>query len=326
MKMMKAVSLNEHGSAEVLKLIDSPLPNVKPGTVLLRHQAIAVNFKDIYERSGLYPLQLPSGLGFEAVGIVEEVGAEVDHISVGDRVAYCYGPLGAYAEASVVPADIVVPVPDFLSSAEAAAVLAKGLTAEYLLFQTYKVQPGDWIVVYAAAGGVGSLVVQWALSLNARVIAAVGSDEKVSYVKSFGCEHVVNYRSDDLVKFVQEVTESRGVQVAYDSVGATTWETSLEVLAPRGMLVSYGNASGPVPPTTPLALAKKSLYLTRPSLRDYIGTRPELLASAQRLFQAIKQKVLSVRIDRTFALADIVAAHRYLEGRQALGSIVVYPS
>lgn len=325
MKMMKAVSLSEHGSPEVMKLVDLPMPTVKPGTVLLRHEAIAVNFKDIYERSGLYQLQLPSGLGFEAVGIVEEVGENVDHVSVGDRVAYCYGPLGAYAEASVVSADIVVPVPDSLSSVDVAAVLAKGLTAEYLLFQTYKVQPQDWIVVYAAAGGVGSLLVQWALNVNARVIAAVGSDEKVSYVRSLGCKHVVNYGSDDLVKFVQETTEGQGVRVVYDSVGATTWETSLEVLAPRGMLVSYGNASGLVPPTTPLTLAKKSLYLTRPSLLHYAGARPELLKSAQKLFQAIEQKILSVKIARTFALADIVAAHQYLEGRQALGSVVVYP-
>ena len=296
------------------------------GEALVRHTAIGLNFIDVYERTGLYAGTLPTGLGHEAAGVVEAVGRGVRGVSVGQRVAYAVSTTGAYAEEAVVPADRLVPVPDDVSDQLAAAALLKGLTAQVLLRRTYRVTKGTVVVVHAAAGGVGSILVQWAGHLGARVIAVVGSAAKVDAVRTLGCRDVLVLGQDDLPARVRELSDGQGAHVVYDSVGKDTFFASLDSLRPLGLMVSYGNASGPVPPIAPLELARRgSLFLTRPVLFSYVTGRSGLLRSAKELFDVVGQGVVRIEIGQTYALRDVQRAHRDLQERRTVGSTVLLP-
>ena len=324
--MTRAIRIYRCGGPEVLTLEEVEPGEPGPGQVRLRHTAVGVNFIDTYHRTGLYPLPLPSGLGLEAAGVVEAVGAGVSEVQVGQRVAYAGGEVGAYCERRCFPAERLVPLPDDISDLEAAAMLLKGMTAEYLVCRTFPVGPGHWVLVHAAAGGVGLLLCQWAKHLGATVIGTVSNEDKARLACESGCDHVIVYTRESFVERVRELTRGAGVAVVYDAVGQATWEGSLDCLAPRGMMVSFGNASGPVAPFTPLLLsAKGSLYLTRPTLMAYTATRQELLASAERLFQVVRSGAVRVTVSRTYPLAAAAEAHRYLESRQSTGSLVLLP-
>lgn len=318
--------MHRHGGPEVLSWEEVAVAEPGPGQVLLRHTAIGVNFIDTYHRTGLYPLALPEVLGMEAAGVVEELGAGVASLSVGQRVAYAGGPIGAYCERRVITAERLVPLPDAISDVEAAAVMLKGMTAEYLLCRTFPVRPGHVVLVHAAAGGVGLLLCQWAKHLGATVLGTVGSDEKAEIAKRNGCDYPIVYTRESFVERVREITGGTGVHVVYDSVGRATWEGSLDCLAPRGMMVSFGNASGPVEPISPLVLsAKGSLFLTRPSLMAYTATREELLESSARLFEVVTKGAVRITVSRTYRLAEAAQAHRDLEARRTTGSLVLLP-
>jgi len=322
---MKAIRLSQTGGPEVLKLEDIELPAPAPGQVRVRHTAIGVNFIDTYHRCGLYKLPLPSGLGSEAVGVVEAIGDGVTTLKTGDRVAYA-GTLGAYAEANNVPADKLVKLPSGVSDETAAAAMLKGMTAQYLLMRTYTVDPGETILWHAAAGGVGLIACQWAKHLGATVIGTVGSDDKVSLAREKGCAHVLNTRSDDWVKRVREITNGEGVPVVYDSIGKDTWNGSLDCLAVRGMMVSFGNASGAVPAFEPgLLSAKGSLYLTRPTLVHYTRNARELQATANDLFAVIESGVVKIQINQRFKLAEAAKAHEALHSRATTGATILIP-
>lgn len=323
---MQAVRISETGGPEVLRLVEVETPEPGPGEIRVRHHAIGLNFIEIYQRSGLYSIPLPGGLGQEAAGVVEAVGPGVTRFAAGDRVAYASGPPGAYAEAHVVRADRAVRVPERVSFEVAAASMLKGMTAEYLVRRTFRVEAGMTILVHAAAGGVGSLLAQWAVSLGARVIGTAGSPEKAAFARSVGCAEVIQYREEDVAARVRELTAGEGVPVVYDSVGAATFEASLASLSRRGCLVSFGNASGPVPPVSPLRLSQAgSLYLTRPTLGDYVSTEAELDASAAALFDVIERGVVTVEIGARYPLANVRKAHETLEGRGARGSSILLP-
>lgn len=323
---MKAVRISQTGGPEVLRLIEVETPEPGAGQIRVRHQAIGLNFIETYQRSGLYSIPLPSGLGQEAAGVVEAVGPGVARFAPGDRVAYASGPPGAYAEAHVVRADRAVRLPDGVSFEVAAASLLKGMTAEYLVRRTFRVEAGMTILVHAAAGGVGQLLCQWAASLGARVIGTAGSRAKAELALAIGCTEVILYREEDVAVRVRELTDGAGVPVVYDSVGAATFEASLASLARRGCLVSFGNASGPVPPVSPLRLSQGgSLYLTRPTLGDYIATETELDESANALFDVLKRGAVKVQVGARFALADVRQAHEALESRATNGSSVLVP-
>jgi NADPH2:quinone reductase len=320
--MAHAIRIHEHGGPEVLRWEEAPLPDPGPGEARIRQRAIGVNFIDVYQRTGLYPLSLPAVLGNEAAGVVEAVGAGVTEVAVGDRVAYA-GLLGAYAEERTVPAERLVKLPDGISDEVAAAVMLKGMTAEYLLRRTHHVSPGETIVFHAAAGGVGQIACQWAKALGATVIGTVGSDAKREVARGHGCDHVL-ITGPDLAPRVRELTGGAGAHVVYDAVGKDTWEASLDCLRPRGMLVSFGNTSGPVSPFPPLVLTMKgSLFLTRPSLAHYVATREELVASAGAVFEAIRSGTVRVDVRHRYALADAARAHADLEGRRTTGPIVL---
>ncbi len=329
--MNGTVRVHRHGGPEVLTWEDVPAgePGLGPGLgeVLLRHTAIGLNFIDCYYRTGLYPA--PAGLplvpGSEAAGVVEAVGPGVTQIKEGDRVAYAT-VLGAYAQRRVVPADKLVKVPDTVSDEQAAGMMLKGMTAEYLLLRTFKVKPGDTILFHAAAGGVGLIACQWARHLGATVIGTAGDPEKVALAKAHGCHHVIDYRKDDFVAAVRGITGGAKCDVVYDSVGADTFPASLDCLKPRGMFVSFGNSSGPVPPF-PLAMLsqKGSLYATRPTLFAYVATRPELEASAAALFDVVGRGIVKVGINQRYALKDASQAHADLEGRRTTGTTVLLP-
>ena len=322
---MKAIRFSQTGGPEVLKLEDIELPAPAPGQVRVRHTAIGVNFIDTYHRSGLYKLPLPSGLGSEAAGVVEAIGDGVTTLKTGDRVAYA-GTLGAYAEANNVPADKLVKLPDGVSDETAAAAMLKGMTAQYLLMRTYAVNPGETILWHAAAGGVGLIACQWAKHLGASVIGTVGSDDKVSLARENGCAHVLNTRTDDWVKRVREITNGEGVPVVYDSIGKDTWSGSLDCLAVRGMMVSFGNASGAVPAFEPgLLSAKGSLYLTRPTLMHYTRNAHELQQTADDLFAVIASGVVKIQINQRFKLADAAKAHEALHSRATTGATILIP-
>jgi NADPH2:quinone reductase len=324
--MTHAIRIHEHGGPEVLRWEAIEVPPPADGEVRVRHAAIGLNFVDTYLRSGLYPTPVPSVLGSEAAGVVVEAGPGVTGFAKGERVAYATGPHGAYAEERDVPASVLVKIPDGVDDRVAAAALLKGITAEYLVRRTHAVARGETIVVYAAAGGVGSLLVQWAKHLGATVIGTVGSEAKAARAREHGCDHVILYRHEDVPARVREITKGEGVPVVYDAVGKDTFAASLDCLKRRGLMVSYGNASGPVGPIDPRLLAQKgSLYLTRPSLQHYVGTRAELEASARDVFALVANGVLKVRVDQTYALRDAEKAHRDLEGRKTTGSTVLLP-
>jgi NADPH2:quinone reductase len=322
---MKAIRFEKTGGPDVLEYKDVDLAPPGRGQARVRHTAIGVNFIDTYHRSGLYPVSLPSGLGMEAAGVVDALGEDVTGLSVGDRVGYCGGPIGAYAEAANVPTDRLVRLPKSVSDEAAAASLLKGMTAQYLLKRTYPVKKGETILFHSAAGGVGLIAGQWAKHLGATVIGTVGSDDKIALAKSRGYDHVLNLRAEKWVDRVRDIAGG-GLPVVYDSVGKDTWNGSLDCLRPRGMMVSFGNSSGAVPPFEPGILSMKgSLYLTRPTLAHYIATRTELQETADDLFDVIVKGVVTIEINQRFRLADARAAHEALHSRTTTGATILLP-
>lgn len=320
-----AIRLHAFGGPEVLQWEEIELPAPGPNEALIRQTAIGLNFIEIYQRTGLYPLPLPLVLGQEGAGVVEAVGPGVTVVKPGDRVGYASGPSGAYAEKRLYPADRLVPLPDALDDQTAAAILLGGMTARYLVKETFPLKPGHTILFHAAAGGVGQIAVQWAKHLGATVIGTVSAG-KVDLAKSLGCDHVLVSGQDDIAAQVKAITGGRGVDVVYDSVGKDTWDTSLDALAPRGMMVTYGNASGPVPAVAPLTLASKgSLFLTRPTLGHYIDTRERLLANAEDLFDVVLSGKVTIHVNQTFALKDVAQAHIALAERRTTGATVLLP-
>jgi len=326
MTMTRAIRIHETGGPEVLRWEEVELGEPGPGEVRLRQTAVGLNFIDTYHRSGLYPLpSLPAVLGREAAGTVEAVGPGVAGLAVGNRVAYAL-EAGAYSEQRVIAADRVVRLPPEIDDRQAAAMMLKGLTAHYLLRRTYRVEPGDTVLIHAAAGGVGLIACQWAKRLGATVIGTVGSPEKAELARAHGCDHPILYREQDFVARVRELTGGRGVPVVYDSVGVTTFERSLDCLQPLGLMVSFGQSSGPIPPVNiGILSAKGSLYLTRPTLASYIAHREDLEAAAEELFEAVRSGAVSVRVGRTYPLRETAQAHRDLEGRKTTGSVVLLP-
>jgi NADPH2:quinone reductase len=323
---MKAIRFHETGGPEVLRVEELPLPEPGPGQARVRHGAIGVNFIDTYHRTGLYKLPLPSGLGVEAAGVVEALGPGVAHLAVGDRVAYVARPPGAYAEAAAVAADRLVRIPGGVSDEVAAAAMLKGMTAWMLLRRIHAVKPGENVLFHAAAGGVGLIAVQWLRALGARTIATVGSEEKGKLALAAGASDVIVYTREDFVKRVRQLTKGEGVPVVYDSVGKSTFEGSLDCLAPLGLMVSFGNASGPVPPFDLAQLAAKgSLFLTRPTLFSYTARREDLEEGARELFDVIRSGKVRIDVKHRWPLAGAPDAHRALEGRHTTGSIVLVP-
>jgi NADPH2:quinone reductase len=326
--MTKAIVIHKTGAPNVMKWEDVGVGKPKKGELRIRHAAVGLNFIDIYQRSGLYKIPLPSILGSEGAGVVAAVGAGVKGFKVGDRVAYA-GAAGAYAEERLIPAGAVVKVPKGISDRQAAAMMLKGMTACMLLREVYKVKKGDIIVIHAAAGGVGTIMSQWARHLGATVIGTVGSNAKARLAKKNGCHHVIvlgKGNKVDFAKKVRRITKGKGVPVVYDSVGKDTWRTSIDCLAPRGVLVNFGNASGPMPPVDPMILMNNgSLYVTRPTMRDYTGTPEARQAVARQLFNVVKNGKVKIKVDQTYPLKDAARAHRDLAARKTTGSTVLLP-
>ena len=323
--MAKAIRYHKQGGPEVLQLDDVDVGEPGQGQVRIRHTAIGVNFVDTYQRSGLYPMQLPAVAGNEGAGVVEAVGPGVKDLKKGDHVAYTGLP-GSYCEVRNVPADRMVKIPKGISDETAASMMLKGMTAHYLVYSTYKVKKGDMVLWHAAAGGVGLIAGQFLKKIGAVAIGTVGSEEKAKLAKAHGYKHVINYSTENFVEKVKEITKGKKVPVVYDSVGKTTWDGSLDVLQPRGLLVSFGNASGPVPPQNLGILASKgSLYVTRPTLATYIASRADLVKRSSELFNLVKSKKMKIETTRTYKLADAAQAHRDLEGRKTTGSVVLVP-
>jgi len=321
----KVIRIERHGGPEVLQWVDVPIGAPGPGEARVRQTAVGLNFVDIYQRSGLYPGTLPLILGGEGAGIVESVGPGVTDVRSGDRVVYM-GANGAYAEERLVPVDRLVKLPDGIDDRTAAASFLKGTTVQYLLHRTFKVAPGHTILLHAAAGGVGLIAGQWAKALGATVIGAVGSDEKREIAMKNGCDHVINYRSEDWVARVRELTAGAGVDVVYDSVGKDTFPGSLDCLKPLGMFVSFGNSSGLVPPLEMRTLQQKgSLFATRPTSVHYLARRVDLVAAANALFAVLTDGTVKVEIGQTFALKDAAEAHRALESRRTVGATILLP-
>src|SRR5579872_6257649 len=321
--MAHAIRFAKTGGPEVLEWQPTEVGKPGPGQVRLRHTAVGLNYIDTYQRSGLYPMPLPSGLGSEAAGVIEEVGAGVADLKPGDRVAYAGGPLGAYSEARVMPADRLVPVPSGISDQQAAAMMLKGMTAWYLIRRTHAVKPGETILIHAAAGGVGLIVCQWAKHLGATVIGTVGSDDKAELVKKNGCDHPIVYTREDFVARVSEITNGKKLPVVYDSVGKDTFMKSLDCLAPLGLLASFGQSSGAIGPVDLGILAPKgSLYVTRPTLGTYTAKREDLLATAQDLFDVVAKGIVKIEINQTYPLKEAAQAHRDLQARKTTGSTV----
>jgi len=324
--MSKAITFETTGGPEVLRWVDVEVGDPGDGQVRLRHTAVGLNFIDTYHRTGLYPLELPSGIGLEAAAVVDAVGDGVEDVQVGDRVAYASPPPGAYARERLMPADRLVKLPRSVDDRTAAAAMLKGMTAQYLLRRVFHVQPGDTILFHAAAGGVGLIACQWAKRLGATVIGTVGSEEKAELARAHGCDHTIVYTREDFVPRVREITDGVGVPVVYDSVGADTWEGSLDCLSRFGTLVSFGNSSGPVPPFAPTTLSTKgSLFLTRPTLFHYTAERDDLVDSANELFEVLAKGSVAVEVNQTYPLEDAAQAHRDLEARANTGSTVLLP-
>ncbi|POA97990.1 quinone oxidoreductase [Chromobacterium sinusclupearum] len=314
------------GGPEVLKLENVEIGRPGPGEVHLRHSAIGVNFIDTYQRSGLYPLPLPSGLGSEAAGVVLAVGEGVDWLRAGDRVAYAGGPLGAYSSERLIAAEHLLKLPAGIADETAACAMLQGMTVEYLVQRTFPVQPGQTVLWHAAAGGVGQIALQWLSAMGVQVIATVGSAAKGEIARRLGAAHVINYSEEDVAARVREITGGKGVPVVFDSVGKSTFEASLDSLSPRGMMVTFGNASGPVPAVSPLELTKRgSLFLTRPKLGDYIASRAELEASSAALFRRLEDGTIKLAPSHRYPLAEAAQAHRDLEARKTTGSVILLP-
>jgi NADPH2:quinone reductase len=324
--MVKAIRFGKTGGTEVLEYKDIDLPAPGPGQVRVKHSAIGVNFIDIYHRTGLYPLPLPSGLGSEAAGVVETVGPGVNQFKAGDRVGYCGGATGAYAEAANVPADKLIKLPAGISEDVAAATMLKGMTAQYLLRRIHPVKAGETIVFHAAAGGVGQIGVQWAKSLGAIVIGTTTSPEKVAMCKALGCDYVLNTHDAGWERQVREITSGKGVPVVYDSIGKATFLAGLDCLEPRGIMVTYGNASGPVDPFSPSILAAKgSLFVTRPTLAHYTRTPQEVQETADDVFAVIASGKVKIAINQRHALKDAARAHEELAAKKTTGATVLKP-
>jgi NADPH2:quinone reductase len=324
--MPHAIRIHKTGGPEVMQWDEVQVGNPGAGEVRLRHAAVGVNYIDTYHRSGLYKLPLPAGIGSEAAGVVEAVGTGVTEFKQGDRVAYQGGAPGAYAEVRVMPADRLVKIPEGVTDRVAATLMLKGLTVQYLLRQTYNVKSGDTILLHAAAGGIGLIACQWARALGATVIGTVGSDEKAALAKANGCTHTIVYTRENFVARVKELTDGKGVPVVYDAVGKDTFPASLDCLSPRGLFVSFGNASGPVPPFELLLLSQKgSLYVTRPTLVTYAAKRADLLKMAEEVFSMVKAGKIVNDARQTYALKDAVKAHSDLESRKTTGSTVLLP-
>jgi len=325
--MTHAIHLHAHGGPEVLTWAPVRVPEPGPGEVRLRHTAVGLNYIDVYHRTGLYPVPaLPAMIGMEAAGVVEVLGPDVADLAPGDRVAYASPPLGAYAEARVMPADRLVKLPDTIADETAAAMMLQGMTVEYLIRRTYPVQAGETVLVHAAAGGVGLIACQWLKALGATVIGTVGSDAKAELARAHGCDHTIRYDREDIARRVGEITDNAGVPVVYDGVGKATVMASLDSLRPRGLLVLFGNASGPVDGfDTGLLAQKGSLYLTRPTLMTYTAGRDALVQSAEALFDVVRRGEVRIEINQRYPLKDAAQAHRDLEGRKTTGSTVLLP-
>jgi NADPH2:quinone reductase len=323
---MLAIQASRTGGPEVLEAIDIAVPEPGPGQIRIRHEAIGLNFIDTYHRSGLYPAKMPVVLGQEGAGVVDAIGDGVTRFHVGDRAAYGTGPIGAYAEAHLVPENRAVRLPDGVSTRVAAAAMLKGMTAEFLLRRCYPLSAGEAVLIHAAAGGVGGILTQWAKAIGAVVIGAVGSSDKAAIALRQGCDHIIEYRGEDVAARVKAITGGQGVRVVYDGVGAATFEASLASLGRRGMLVSFGNASGPAPAIEPGQLARGgSLFLTRPTLFDYVATNEDLDASAAALFHVIETGAVKIDIGQTFPLAEARRAHEALEARETTGQTLLIP-
>ena len=321
--MVQAIRFAKTGGPEVLEWQSVEVGKPGEGQVRLRHTAVGLNYIDTYQRSGLYQIALPSGLGTEAAGIIEAVGPGVSGLKPGDRVAYAGGPLGAYSEARVMPAERLVPVPDGITDQQAAAMMLKGMTAWYLIRRTHVVKPGESILIHAAAGGVGLIVCQWAKHLGATVIGTVGSGEKAALARANGCDHPINYRREDFIARVGEITQGRKLPVVYDSVGKDTFYKSLDCIAPLGLMASFGQSSGAIGPVDiGILAAKGSLFLTRPTLNTYTASREDLLTAARELFDVVLKGVVKLRINQTYPLKDAAQAHRDLQDRKTTGSTV----
>ena len=324
--MTKAIRIHETGGPEVLRWEDVEVGAPGPGQVRLTHAAVGLNYIDTYQRSGLYPLQLPLTLGMEGAGVVEALGEGVSGLATGDRVAYATPPPGSYSEARLIAADRVVKLPDAIDDRTAAAMMLQGLTVQYLIRQTHRVAAGETVLFHAAAGGVGLIACQWLKHLGATVIGTVGSAEKAELALAHGCTHTINYRDEDFVERVKELTGGAGVPVVYDSIGKDTFEGSLACLAPLGLMVTFGNASGPVPAFELGRLgALGSLFITRPTLMTYAAKRADLEAMSQELFEVVLSGAVKIEINQTYPLSETAQAHRDLEARKTTGSTVLLP-
>jgi NADPH2:quinone reductase len=324
--MPHAIRIHQTGGPDVLRWEEVAVGEPAAGEARVRHEAVGLNFIDIYHRSGLYPLPLPAGLGLEGAGVIEAVGSGVADLAPGDRVAYAGGPPGAYAEVRNMPADRLVRLPAAIDCRTGAAMMLQGMTAQYLLRRTYRVQPGETILIHAAAGGVGLIVCQWAKALGCTVIGTVGSDEKAALARAHGCDHAIVYTRENFVERVREITRGEGVPVVYDSIGRDTFQGSLDCLRPLGMMVTFGNASGPVPPVDTLELSRRgSLYLTRPTLFTYAAKRSDLLQMASELFGVVQSGQVKIEVGQTYPLREAARAQEDLAARRTTGSSVLLP-
>ena len=324
--MTRVVKIEKTGDPEVLKIENIEIEQPGPDEALIETKAIALNFIDCYHRSGLYPVKLPSGIGLEASGIIKKVGTKVKDLTVGDHVAYVSSPIGAYAEERVMPVNKLVKIPMEIGLEVAATIMTKGLTTHYLLHKTYPVKASDTILYHAAAGGVGQIFCQWAKSIGCKVIGTVGSDEKISIAKKNGCNLVINYSSENFVKKVMDFTNGVGVSVVYDGVGKSTFENSIACLKTRGMMVSFGNASGPLEKIDVTKyISPKSLFFSRPTLGHYISTRKELVEATDKLFEQLKYGKVKIEIYKKYKLAEVIQAHKDLESRKIIGPAIIIP-
>jgi NADPH2:quinone reductase len=325
--MTHAIRIHEQGGPEVLRWEEVQVGKPAAGQIRVKHGAVGLNYIDVYHRNGLYPIAaFPATIGLEGAGTVEEVGEGVSDLKVGDRVAYASPPLGAYAQERLIPADRVVKTPEGISDEQAAAMMLQGMTVQYLIRRTYRVKQGETVLFHAAAGGVGLIACQWLKALGVTVIGTVGSAEKAELAKAHGCTHVINYRKENFVERVKDLTDGEGVPVVYDAVGKDTFDGSLDCLSPFGLMVTFGNASGPVPPLELGVLAQKgSIFVTRPTLMTYGAKRADLVASANELFEVVSSGAVKIEINQRYPLAEAAQAHRDLEGRKTTGSTILLP-